>query len=152
MEELLRRLLGVKALVVRGAQFEPHGVEVEVRPRQRRARCGECGRPSPGYDTSASRLWRHLSLGRTAFWLRYAPRRVLCREHGVKVERVPWAAHGSHFTYEFDEMTAWLAQRMDKTATCRLMGINWRTVGTVVQRVVQAKLDPSRLEELYIIG
>jgi transposase len=152
VEELLRRLLGVKTLVVRGAQFEPHGVEVEVRPRQRRARCGECGRPSPGYDTSASRLWRHLSLGRTAFWLRYAPRRVLCREHGVKVERVPWAAHGSHFTYEFDEMTAWLAQRMDKTATCRLMGINWRTVGTVVQRVVQAKLDPSRLEELYIIG
>lgn len=152
VEELLRRLLGVKALVVNGAQFEPHGVEVQVRPRQRRARCGECGRPSPGYDTSPSRLWRHLSLGRTAFWLRYAPRRVLCREHGVKVERVPWAAHGSHFTYEFDEMTAWLAQRMDKTATCRLMGINWRTVGTVVQRVVQAKLDPSRLEELYIIG
>jgi transposase len=152
MEELLRRLLGVKELVVRGAQFEPHGVEVEVRPRQRRARCGACGRPSPGYDTCPTRLWRHLSLGRTAFWLRYAPRRVECREHGVKVERVPWAAHGSYFTHEFDEMTAWLAQRMDKTATCRLMGINWRTVGTLVERVVQARLDPSRLEELYVIG
>lgn len=152
LEELLRRLLGVKALVVRGARFEPNGVEVEVRPRQRRARCGECGRPSPGYDTSPSRLWRHLSLGSTAFWLRYAPRRVLCREHGVRVERVPWAAHGAHFTHEFDEMTAWLAQRMDKTATCRLMGINWRTVGTVIQRVVQARLDPDRLEELYVIG
>lgn len=152
LEELLRRLLGVKALVVRGARFEPNGVEVEVRPRQRRARCGECGRPSPGYDTSPSRLWRHLSLGSTAFWLRYAPRRVLCREHGVRVERVPWAAHGAHFTHEFDEMTAWLAQRMDKTATCRLMGINWRTVGTIIQRVVQARLDPDRLEELYVIG
>jgi transposase len=113
MEELLRRLLGVKELVVRGAQFESHGVEVEVRPRQRRARSGECGRPSPGYDTSPTRLWRHLSLGRTAFWLRYAPRRVECREHGVKVERVPWAAHGSYFTHEFGEMTAWLAQRME---------------------------------------
>lgn len=152
VEEVLRRLLGVKELVVRGAHFEPHGVEVEVRPRQRRARCPECGRPSPGYDTAPSRLWRHLSLGRTAFWLRYAPRRVHCREHGVKVERVPWAAHGSHFTYEFEQMTAWLAQRMDRTATCRLMGINWRTVGTVVKRVVQARLDPARLEELYVIG
>jgi transposase len=81
-----------------------------------------------------------------------APRRVECREHGVKVERVPWAAHGSYFTHEFDEMTAWLAQRMDKTATCRLMGINWRTVGTLVERVVQARLDPARLEELYVIG
>jgi transposase len=152
VEEVLRRLLGVRELVVRGAHFESHGVEVEVRPRQRRARCGECGRPSPGYDTAPSRLWRHLALGRTVFWLRYAPRRVLCREHGVKVERVPWAAHGSHFTYEFEQMTAWLAQRMDRTATCRLMGINWRTVGTIIQRVVQAQLDPARLEELYVIG
>lgn len=152
LEELLRRLLGVKGLVVRGARFEPHGVEVEVRPRQRRARCGECGRPSPGYDTADSRLWRHLSLGPTVFWLSYAPRRVQCREHGVKVERVPWAEHDSRFTHEFEEMTAWLAQRMDKTATCKLMGINWRTVGTIIERVVAARLDPARLDELYVIG
>jgi transposase len=152
VEELLRRMLGVKELVVRGARFEPHGVEVEVRPRQRRPRCGDCGRPSPGYDTAAPRLWRHLALGRTVFWLRYAPRRVQCREHGVRVERVPWAAHDSRFSAEFEEMTAWLAQRMDKTATCRLMGINWRTVGTIVQRLVTARLAASRLDELYIIG
>lgn len=148
LEELLR----VKGLVVSGARIEPHGVEVEVRPRQRSARCGQCGRPCPGYDRAPVRLWRHLSLGPTAFWLRYAPRRVQCREHGVKVERVPWAAHDSRFTHEFEEMTAWLAQRMDKTATCKLMGINWRTVGTVVERVVAARLDPRRLEELYVIG
>jgi transposase len=72
--ELLRRLLGVKGLVVRGASWEPRGVVVEVRPRQRRPRCPECGRPGPGYDTRSKRLWRHLSLGRTVFWLSYAPR------------------------------------------------------------------------------
>ena len=49
-------------------------------------------------------------------------------------------------------MVAWLAQRMDKTAPRRLMGINWRTVGSIVQRVVAQRLDPKRLEELYIIG
>jgi hypothetical protein len=38
---------------------------------------------------------------------------VECREHGVRVEQVPWAAHDSHFTREFEEMVAWLAQRMD---------------------------------------
>jgi transposase len=145
-------MIGVKGLVVRGAHWEPRGVVVEVRPRQRRARCPECGRPSPGYDTRTQRLWRHLSLGRTVFWLRYAPRRVECREHGAKVEKVPWAGHDSAFTFEFEEMTAWLAQQMNKTATCRLMGINWRTVGTIVERVVKARLDPERLEELYIIG
>jgi transposase len=150
--ELLRRMLGVKEMVVRGARLEERGVAVEVRPRQRRPRCGVCGRPSAHYDTCPERQWRHLSLGRNAFWLRYAPRRVKCREHGVKVERVPWAAHDSHFTLEFEETTAWLAQRMDKTATRRLMGINWRTVGAIVERVVRAKLDPERLEGLYVIG
>ena len=152
MGELLRRVIGVKGLVVRGARLEPRGVVVEVRPRQRRPRCSECGRPCPGYDTREARLWRHLALGRTVFWLRYAPRRVECREHGARVERVPWAAHDSAFTFEFEEMTAWLAQQMSKTATSKLMSINWRTVGTIIQRVVKARLAPDRLEELYVIG
>jgi len=77
---------------------------------------------------------------------------VECREHGVTVERVPWAAHGSHFTHPFEETTAWLAQNMDKTATRRLMGINWRTVGAIVERVVKARLSPERLDGLYVIG
>jgi transposase len=150
--EVLRRVLGVKGMVVLGARLEPHGVVVQVRPRQRRARCSECGQPGPGYDTRQERLWRHLSLGRTVFWLRYAPRRVECREHGARVERVPWAAHDSAFTFEFEEMTAWVAQHMDKTATSQLMGINWRTVGSIIQRVVEARLDKERLEDLYVIG
>ena len=139
--ELLRRMLGVKGLVVRGARLDERGVVVVVRPRQRRPRCGVCGRPGPHYDTSQERMWRHLSLGRTVFRLSYAPRRTWCKEHGVRVERVPWAAHDSDFTFEFEELTAWLAQRLDKTATRKLMGINWRTVGAIVERVVQARLD-----------
>lgn len=49
-------------------------------------------------------------------------------------------------------MVAYLAQQMSKTAVCALMGIDWRTVGTIVQRVVADRLDASRLEELYVIG
>ncbi len=58
----------------------------------------------------------------------------------------------SRFTNPFEEMVTYLAQRMDKTAVCSLMGIDWRTVGTIVQRVVSDRLDASRLEELYVIG
>jgi transposase len=142
----------VDGVVVRGARFEGRGVVVEVRPRQRRPRCGVCGRPGPHYDTSEERVWRHLALGRVVFWLSYAPRRVWCREHGARVERVPWAEHDSAFTRPFEEMAAWLAQRMDKTAVHKLMGINWRTVGTLIERVVRARLDEERLDGLYVIG
>jgi len=150
--EWLRRLLAVKGLTVCGAHFESRGFVVDVKPRWPKGRCGLCGRPSPGYDKQKSRYWRHLAMGRTAFWLCYAPRRVTCREHGQIVEQVPWAAHDAHFTRDFDEMTAWLAQRMDKSAVCRLMAINWRTVGTIIKRVVQERLSRHRLESLSIIG
>ncbi len=92
VDKLLERLLGVKGLRVRGARFEPRGVVVEVKPPRRKSRCGVCGRPCPRYDSYPPRLWRHLALGRTAFWLSYAPRRVECRHEeplGAAEEPLP---------------------------------------------------------------
>jgi transposase len=152
VRELLNRLLGIQGLSVQGAQLTERGVVVDVRPRQRKPRCGLCRRLAPGYDSERERVWRHLALGQFVFWLRYRPRRVTCREHGVRVEHVPWAAHGSHFTRAFEELVAWQAQRMPKSSVCRLLGIHWRTVGTIIQRVVEERLSSSRLEGLQVIG
>jgi transposase len=149
---VFRKLLGVTRLLVSSVAFEEGGVVVEVRPQGRRARCCECGRRGPTYDQSPPRRWRHLALGRFVFWLQYAPRRVDCRTCGVRVEQVPWAAWGSRFTWEFEEMVAYLAQRMDRTAVCKQLGINWRTVGSIVERLVAERLDPSRLDHLTVIG
>jgi transposase len=121
LREMLGRLLSIQGLSVQGARLESRGLVVEVRPRQRKPRRGVCGRPAPGYDTSPGRLWRHLAQGKTLFWLHYAPRRVRCREHGVRVERVPWAAHDSSFTRAFEELVAWQAQRLDKSSLRQLL-------------------------------
>lgn len=85
-------------------------------------------------------------------WLSYTPRRVKCPEHGVHVELVPWARAGSRFTRRCEELIAYLAQQMSKTAVCQLMGIDWRTVGSVIERVIGDRLDPARLDDLSIIG
>jgi transposase len=149
---VFRKLLGVTGMLVSSVAFEEIGLVIEVRPQWRRARCCECGRPGPTYDRSPPRRWRHLALGRFVFWLQYAPRRVDCRTCGVRVEQVPWAAWGSRFTLEFEEMVAYLAQRMDRTAVRKQLGINWRTVGSIVERIVAERLDPSRLDHLTVIG
>ena len=149
---VFRKLLGCRGLVVRGVGFDEDGLIIDVAPGWRRPRCGKCGRKRPAYDRSAPRRWRHLALGRTVFWLRYAPRRVDCGSCGVVGEAVPWARHLSRFTRDLEEMAAYLAQRMDKTAVRKLLGINWRTVGTIVERIVTERLDPQRLEDLYVIG
>jgi transposase len=123
-----------------------------VRPRWRKPRCSRCGKVAPGYDSKGLRCWRHLAWGRVLIWFAYAPRRVQCKDCGVLVEEVPWAAPGSDFTWEFEELTAYLAQITDKTKVTEILGICWRTVGRIVERVVERKLDPSRLENLRFIG
>lgn len=126
---------------------------VSVKPRRRRARCAQCERICPGYDRLDTRRWRHVGLGRLRIELEYAPRRVSCKScGGVHVEAVAWAAHASHFTYDFEELVAYLAQVTDRTQVTSLMGIAWSTVGAIVQRVVERKLDPNLLEDLRCIG
>ena len=149
---VFRKLLGVTAMVVCAVLFEEDGLVIDVKPRWRKPRCGQCGRCRPIYDTCEARTWRHLALGRSPFRFRYAPRRVDCRKCGVRVEQVPWAAHQSRFTRDFEELAAYLAQRMDKTAVTKLLGITWRSVGAIVERVVADRLDPARLDDLTIIG
>lgn len=150
---LLRLLIGVSGLVVEGLRFEDGSMIVSVRPRRRQPRCAQCERVRPGYDRSLPRRWRHLGLGSLRIELEYAPRRVSCKRcGGVRVEAVAWAAHGSNFTYAFEELVAYLAQVTDQTQVTKLMGIAWSTVGAIVRRVVDRKLDPDLLEGLRCIG
>jgi len=150
---LFRRLIAVTQLVVTSVAFEPEGLVLQVRPRWRRPRCGECGAKAPGYDRALPRRWRSLNIGAMKVWLEYRPRRVSCeRCGGVRVERVSWADHVSSFTHQFEELVAYLTQVTDKTTVTRLMGIAWMTVGNIVHRVVSTRLDPSRLDGLRRIG
>ena len=139
-------------MLVTGVRFEDEGLVVEVEPRWRRGRCCDCGGVCSTYDSVEARRWRHLGHGRIPFWFEYSPRRTDCERCGVLVEKVPWARAGSRFTTDFEELAAYLAQKMDRTAVTKLLGIAWRTVGSIIERVVDERLDPERLDGLLIIG
>ena len=150
---LLRRLLGITQLYVERVRMSAAGrLSVSVRPSWRRSRCGTCGRRAPRYDRRPERWWRHVPWGPMTVWLRYAPWRVSCRHCGVRVEQVSWAASGSAFTSSCEELAAYLAQTMDRTAVSRLLGISWQAVGGIVERVVARQLDPGRFHGLKRIG
>jgi len=150
---LIRRMLGVTGLIVGDFEFTEDGLVVAVRPGWQKPRCGGCGKRAARYDRRPVRRWRHLGIGALKIWLEYAPRRVQCRRcDGVSTEKVPWAPHKSRFTWDFEELVAYLAQVSDKTKVTRLMGIAWPTVGAIVQRVVARCLDPDRLDNLRRIG
>ena len=96
--------------------------------------------------------WRHLDLGHWRLEVRAELRRLTCPSHGVRTEGVPFARAGSRFTRDFEDLVGWLATTMDKTALCRLVRVDWDSVGRIIGRVMATELDPRRLERLFSIG
>lgn len=152
---VLRVLLGIQDLAVRGIYFEATGLIVDVVPTWTIPRCGECGATCRSVHDGRERRWRHHDLAGMTLHLRYRIRRARCHGCGtVKTERVPWASHGSNFTYAFEERAAFLVQQCSRTATAKLLRTTWRTLGTLIRRVVGRvhEVEGDRLDGLRLIG
>lgn len=153
-----RRTLGVdRATVIGEIDFdeESETVVVHVRPRRStKRRCGRCGVRAPGYDQGEGRRrWRALDLGTLMCYLESDSPRVTCPAHGITVAQVPWARHDAGHTRDFDDQAAWLVTHTSKSAVQELLRIAWRTVGSIIERVVaegRAAHDP--FEGLTRIG
>jgi len=149
------RLVNLEGVWVRKVSFEAgRRVIVRVALRRRRLQCPRCE-----FSTRARKdtrqvdsVWRHLDLGVWRLEIHCRRRRLRCPRHGVLAEGVPFARHRAGFTRDFECLVAWLAARVDKSAICRLLRIDWDTVGRIITRVCADELDPDRIAELYDIG
>lgn len=152
---VLQILLGIQEVATRGFHLEASGLVVDVVPSWTTPRCGECGAKCPSVHDFRERRWRHHDLAGMTLHLRYQIRRAHCVDCGtVKTERVPWAAHGSNFTYAFEERAGFLLQQCSKTAAATLLRTTWRTLGTLIRRVVERSqaADSDCLDGLRLIG
>jgi transposase len=149
-----KRLLRLPGASVVDVSFSAEGVIVSVRLRRRRrvcSRCGQTGRQLEIHDRRVKR-WRHLDLGASRCIIECELRRLRCRDCGIRLEPVPWARPGAAHTRDFEDVVAWLAQQMARTAICGLLRVGWDTVGRIAARVVADRLDERRLEGLVCIG
>ena len=154
---LWRGLLGLEHTAIENVRRDGPAVVIDVRPMARqRDRCGRCRRRCRRYDRGRGRRrWRSLDQGTTLTFLEADAPRVWCRDHGVVVAHVPWAAHDAGHTHTFDAQVAWLATRTSKSAATELMRVAWRTVGTIIARVweaAEAAADTDGLDGLARIG
>jgi transposase len=149
---VFNKLLTLQGAFVRLVEFTASGIVVGVRKRARRHHCPYCSFSCHARYDRSQREWRHVSLGKWRVTIVATLARLVCPEHGVVTEKVPWAEHDSRFTRDFEDLVAWLTREMNKTAVKTLMRIAWETVGNIIERVVARKLDPDRLRRLYVIG
>ena len=148
------RLLRLPGIWVRRVQFTEEAVVVTVALRSRTLTCPKCGfKTSARYDRRpVHSTWRHLDLGTWRLEVRASLRRLKCPADGVLTESVAFARAGSRHTSDFEDLAGFLATQMDKTAICRLLRVDWDTVGRMIERVMETGLDPGRLEDLFEIG
>ena len=152
ISRILKKMLGVNGLVVDGIEFQGSdaGEEMIVQghvTKHEQRRCPICGRKCPLYDRGrGARRWRALDMGSGMKVQIYAEApRIECREHGVHVQRIPWARPSSRYTKNFEETLVWLCLHMSRQTVAEYMRVSWDTVGPVMSRVAKelsAKRNP----------
>ena len=148
----LNRMLGLPGAWVRDVAFGQEAVIVTVVLRARKPVCSGCGARGLKIKEHREKRWRALDLGGLRCVIECRLRRLYCPGCGEVYEAVPWARAGARYTREFDDLAAWLAQQMSQTQVTQLMRIGWKSVGTILARVVAEKLPAGRLDGLVWIG
>ena len=113
-------------------------LEVSVRARANgRPICSGCGKPGPGYDRLAERLFEFVPLWQIAVVLVYALRRVDCPRCGVKVEQVPWSDGKSSLTNSYRWFLAGWARRLSWKEVAGAFHSTWDHVRDAVDYAVR---------------
>ncbi|MFT4540426.1 MAG: transposase [Planctomycetota bacterium] len=90
---LLRTVLAIQSISVRGSAFDDFGLIVDVAPTWSIPRCGDCGGPAHSVHDQRERYWRHLDGGGMFVKLRYAIRRVVGRHLDGGEDRLEGLRH-----------------------------------------------------------
>ena len=148
------RLLCLPGVWVKKVRFEPGRVVVTVALRRRRLVCPKCSYSTMARENEQDHdsVWRGVDLGLWRLEIRARLRRLRCPEHGLHVEGVPFARDGARFTRDFEDIVAWLMTKTDRTAVCRLVRIDWETIGRIIKRVGDEVLPLDRLADLFEIS
>jgi transposase len=125
-------------------------IAVEVKENHRLP-CPECGAESPGYDTQ-KRTWRHLDTCQLQTLIESNVPRVNCKDHGVKLVKVPWAEKNSQFTLLFERFAIDVLQQCHITGARKLLGLTWDEAWGIKARAVKRGLGRRQLAELPKIG
>lgn len=132
---------GVEALVI----------DIEAR-RNSFPVCPECRKRRKVYDRQPPRFFEYLPVWSFKSYLRYAPRRVQCPEHGVKVEALPWAYGKERTTISYQVFLSRWAKRLSWKETADIFETSWDTVFRAVKFVVDYGLAHRSLEGVSEIG
>jgi transposase len=154
LEHCIRRWLDLRGHYVTRMRESEGRLIAEIEPvAGRLPRCGCCGRPVRRTKGRLRRReWRDLMIHRLPLVIAYTPRRVACPDCGVRVEQVPWAQRWSRVTKGLARAVAELTRKTDLSTVAEQYELNWKTVASIIRRVVIWGLVRRRKRPLRILG
>jgi transposase len=154
--ELYRRILGIEApWFVDSVDLKLEAGEVHVHLKHHEMidwPCPECGASCKLYDHQPERRWRHLDTCQYQTILHAEPPRSECREHGVKVIKLPWAEPSSRFTALFEALAIEWLKAASQKAVGGLLRLSWDEIHGIMERAVQRGLGRRQAELVSEIG
>jgi transposase len=114
--------------------------------------CPDCGAASKLHDHQPERRWRHLDTCQYQTILHAEPPRSDCRDHGVKVVKLPWAEPSSRFTALFEALAIEWLKAASQKAVGGLLKLSWDEIHGIMERAVQRGLGRRQAELVSQIG
>ena len=157
IETVLNHCYRHKSFVYTGCRWERVGKKdalvVDIAPRKNGlAECSVCGQAAPLYDRRDERRFDCVSLWNIPVYFYYTMRRVNCPEHGVRVERIPWADGKSHLTKPVELFLAKWARKLSWKDVSESFGTPWDNVFRSVKAIVAYGMKHRKLEGITAIG
>lgn len=153
IKTVLNKSYPVKNFVYGKVSLSANTIMIEIHHRQgSKGQCSECQRESPGYDHLKERRFRFIPLWGYKVELVYRPRRVDCREHGIRVEHLPWADGKSPICEPFKIFLAYWAKHLSWQGVARQFQVTWKNVFESVEYVVEYGLKHRILDNIKAIG
>ena len=126
---------------------------IDIKPRRNsRPICPECRKRCTVYDRQPQRLFEYLPVWSFKVYFSYAPRRVKCPAHGVKVEALPWGYGKERMTFSYQIYLSRWAKRLSWKETADIFETSWDTVFRAVKFVVDYGLVHRNLDGVTEIG
>jgi transposase len=115
--------------------------------------CPDCGQASGRHDLAPERSWRHLDTMQFETAIRARVPRCACAKCGVKTIAVPWAGKHSRFTLMFEAFAIRVLQACNNVKrAAELLGLNWESVHTIVERGVARGLARRQVDQVAHVG
>jgi len=138
-----------KLMMVGGSE----ALVIDIQPRKNsKPECPECSKRGKTYDVQPVRLFEYVPIWSFKVYFRYAPRRVHCPRHGIKVEALPWAYGKEQMTISYQVYLARWAKRLSWKETADIFKTSWDSVFRAVKFVVDYGLAHRSLDDVTEIG